>query len=542
MNQAQEAARRRRVQRRGEVATLAANTIGAILAQAYFVIDGSVGLSQQGDDPAATTARTVTTIVMAIGGIGLLLLLGSLLGKRHERELRDWYFHPGERSRVPPIEVQAQALTGPIGAAVLSLAMWFLAGLIFGSTGSLSFRPEGAFLDVPNLIALTLTLTGLPGAISATLVYFINERIWQPEMPIFFPNGKLSEVPVFRMTVRRRVLVLFLIQAMPLLVLAVSAYRQATRIAHAENPIALLPQFLRLEGFVVGVGLLAALTLAMTLGRYLINSVEALNAKMALVRWGDLDAKLPATSNDEFGELAEGFNAMVDGLQQEEVVRRLFSLYVTPEVAEHAIEHGAALGGQLTPATVLFSDIRGFTTLTEHSNPETLIAMLNRYFQAMSSVIIHNGGFVNKFGGDSLLAVFGTPLNPLSDHANHAVIAAREMVHALEAFNADQATRGEPVVRFGIGIATGPVVAGNVGSHERLEYTVIGDTVNLASRLQTMTKTRNTEALISGATAAALHDTLGLVSAGEIEVRGKQQPVPVFTFAMSTPDQGALHA
>jgi adenylate cyclase len=242
---------------------------------------------------------------------------------------------------------------------------------------------------------------------------------------------------------------------------------------------------------------------------------------------------MPVTSNDEFGELVEGFNAMVQGLRQEEVIRRLFSVYVTPEVAEHAIAHGAELGGQLSAATVLFSDLRSFTALTERTEPDRLIAMLNRYFQAMSAVIVRHGGFVNKFGGDSLLAVFGSPLNPIDDHAGQAVVAAQEMVRALADFNVDQARRGEPAVRFGIGVATGPVVAGNVGSEDRLEYTVIGDTVNLASRLEAMTKTAGTPVLISGTTADALGAAPALAPMGEIVVRGKAEPVAVYTLVKS---------
>jgi adenylate cyclase len=219
---------------------------------------------------------------------------------------------------------------------------------------------------------------------------------------------------------------------------------------------------------------------------------------------------------------------MVSGLQQEEVVRHLFSLYVTPEVAEHAIQYGAELGGQLTSASVLFSDIRGFTSLTESLAPDTLIALLNRYFQAMSAVIARRGGLVNKFGGDSLLAVFGTPLNPDPDHAWSAVQAAQAMQAALEQFNTDQARRGEPQLRIGIGVASGPVVAGNVGSQERLEYTVIGDTVNLASRLQSMTKELGVSTLLSEFTAQAVQGKVSLEAIGRVAVRGKQEPVEVF--------------
>jgi class 3 adenylate cyclase len=210
------------------------------------------------------------------------------------------------------------------------------------------------------------------------------------------------------------------------------------------------------------------------------------------------------------------------------MIRKMFGRYVTPQVAEHAIAHGPKLGGQQTVATVLFSDIRNFTALTEDLPADILIDMLNRYFEAMSDAVMRHNGLINKFGGDSLLAIFGTPLNPTTHHADHAVNAAQAMLMALERFNADQRTRDEPTLRIGIGIATGPVIAGNVGSKERMEYTVIGDTVNLASRLEALTKTRIDLVLLDEATAADVQD-VPLKSLGDVQIRGKQAPVAVYT-------------
>ena len=303
-------------------------------------------------------------------------------------------------------------------------------------------------------------------------------------------------------------------------------------IAAADDPALFLRRLRNLEIFLVGVGMVVVVTLGVTLGSSLIDPIETLQEQMKVVRQGDLEVDVQVTSNDELGDLAAGFNAMLNGLRQEEVVRQLFSLYVTPEVAEHAIQHGAELGGQLTDATVLFSDIRGFTAMTEQLGPERIIGLLNRYFDAMSDAIVVQGGLVNKFGGDSLLAVFGAPLHPAPDHAARAVRAAQAMLAALDTFNAEQIARGEPALRIGIGIATGPVVAGNVGSEERLEYTVIGDTVNLASRLESMTKELeelDATVLLSSATAEALAVWSDLLPAGKINVRGKQAPVRVYT-------------
>jgi adenylate cyclase len=148
----------------------------------------------------------------------------------------------------------------------------------------------------------------------------------------------------------------------------------------------------------------------------------------------------------------------------------------------------------------------------------------------MIAVIVEHGGFVNKFGGDSLLAVFGTPLNPAADHAASAVLAAQAMRRTLQAFNAEQVQKDGPALRVGIGIAAGPVVAGNVGGEGRIEYTVIGDTVNLAARLQGLTKQLGCDALLDEAAYRAARSRLEFAARRfpQVEVRGKEQPVDVY--------------
>lgn len=519
----EELARRQRVRLYSDLTTLGANAIGGLLAQLFFVLNGSLGATSE--IPPSVRNRVLIVVIAIIAG---LLALGKTLGDKRDRAVKNWYLNPRSRHVSPSEKIQKDILNGPIHTAMMSWAMWFLAGVFFGLSGSLSMQGDRLIVDRTAFTATFLSLTGLSGVISATLVYFINERIWQPEIPIFFPDGEVSRIGSFRMTIRRRVFVLFIIQAVPLVILAVVAHQNAVEFAQTGDTSVFIPKLRRLEIFIVSVGVLAALTLALTLGISLIQGIEALNQKMEKVRHGNLGATMPVTSNDELGQLAEGFNAMVQGLQKEQVIRHLFSVYVTPEVAEHAIEHGAELGGQLTTATVLFADIRDFTSLSERTPPDVLIKMLNRYLQTMTNVVNTHGGIVNKFGGDSLLAVFGTPLKPTSDHAKRAVATARDMLRALTAFNAIQEKHSEPPLKIGIGIATGSVVAGNVGGRERLEYTVIGDPVNLASRLETLTKSTEVNVLIDGPTAKSLPQSK-CMPIGDIDVRGKHEPVPVYT-------------
>ena len=512
----------RRIEKQLDWINIGANFVGALLTMFYFV---NVQFDYQQSMKGGLWLNLVLMVLITVG----LLALGGHFSEKRLGPMRAWYLQKGPDD-VPPQEIQQLALNLPITMLVTALSMWLLAGVSFGLLSMFSSFPSE--LDWSAFIWSFLGIGVIAGPITAVIVYFANESVWSAVLPDFFPEGSLIETPAFRMTVRRRMLILFVMVLMPLLLLAALSYNQAIEMAHAPEPLTMLPRLLRLEIFLVGVGLVESVVLSSTLGASLVKPLEALGKRMDAVQQGDLQTEMAVTSNDEIGHLIAGFNTMVAGLRQEEVIRRLFSLYVTPEVAQHAIKHGAELGGQMTEATVLFSDIRGFTSLSERMRPASLLALLNRYFDRMSDVIVDHGGFVNKFGGDSLLAVFGTPLNPIEDHPCQAIQAAGEMLVTLERFNREQEGLGEPRIRIGIGIATGPVVAGNVGSTERLEYTVIGDTVNLASRLEEMTKDLAPSILVSASTADLIAGRLPLTPIDQIDIRGKQAPVLVYAPSM----------
>jgi adenylate cyclase len=286
---------------------------------------------------------------------------------------------------------------------------------------------------------------------------------------------------------------------------------------------------------VAGVSLLLSIAMALFLARTLVQPLRRLQMAMRRVEGGELDVAADVGSADELGQLAMSFNHMVEGLRREALVRDLFGQYVTPELAEAAIERRDELNGQLVTCTVLFADIRNFTGIAEALPASRLIKILNEYFSRMSTVVVDEHGFVNKFGGDSLLAVFGTPLNPDPDHAICGVHAALRMQSELAAFNHEQEESWLPQIMIGIGIATGDVVAGNVGSETRLEYTVIGDAVNVASRLQAMTKDLEVSILTDGETALAAEHAADFAPVGEVSVRGKTRPVNVFAVSGDRP-------
>jgi adenylate cyclase len=210
--------------------------------------------------------------------------------------------------------------------------------------------------------------------------------------------------------------------------------------------------------------------------------------------------------------------------QQKELVRR----FATPEVAQDLQDSGFSLGGKLVRASVMFSDIRGFTSLAEAQSPEETIELLNAYYALMFDAISGHGGVVTLMMGDGLMSIFGAPI-PLPDHCESAVQAAQEMVELIELFNVDRTAANKPPIRIGIGIASGEMVAGYAGTNARATYTCIGDIVNLASRLEVHTKVAQRTILIDVNTRSALSDKFAVEPLGPVPFKGKSAAVDVFS-------------
>lgn len=216
--------------------------------------------------------------------------------------------------------------------------------------------------------------------------------------------------------------------------------------------------------------------------------------------------------------------------QQKEQVKR----FATSAVAQDLAQSGFSLGGRRVQATVMFSDIRGFTSLVEQQPPEDTIELLNTYYTLMFDAISAQGGVVNQMIGDGLMAVFGAPL-PLPDPPLAAARAALDMMEMVTLFNAERATEGKAAIAIGIGIASGQVIAGYTGTEQRATYTCVGDTVNLAARLEAHTKETPHGVLLDEATQAALSGRLATLALDPVQFKGKAASVPVFALAAGKP-------
>lgn len=227
------------------------------------------------------------------------------------------------------------------------------------------------------------------------------------------------------------------------------------------------------------------------------------------------------------------YQYFVEG-RDKRAVKKLFGQYVSRDVYARLVENPALarLGGERREMTVLFSDIRGFTTVSEQSEPEQIVHLLNEYLTSMVAIVFKHRGTVDKFVGDAVMALFGAPLDD-PHHADHAAEAALEMLEELQRLNARWEAEGRPRIDIGIGINTGPMIAGNIGSDQIMSYTVIGDAVNLGARLESLNKEYGTRIIISDATRRRLTAGFDLRPLGEVVVKGKSQAVEVFELAAS---------
>jgi adenylate cyclase len=281
--------------------------------------------------------------------------------------------------------------------------------------------------------------------------------------------------------------------------------------------------------FVGMIGIAFGLCSAVLIGRSVTEPVRQLRVAAQAVKDGHLDVQVPLRRADEFGELIAEFNLMVTGLREKENLRQTFGLHVGQKVAKQILARDPGLGGTEQEITVMFVDIRSFTERSLHLTPGKAVRFLNEFLRVMVKVVEdEHGGMINKFLGDGFVALFGVD-SPSRNHADLALAAGRSMQGKLEELNAERAKRGDDSIEMGIGINTGPAIVGSIGSAERMEFTAIGNTVNVASRIEGLNKIIGTSLLISKATRDALERAAELRTLPPQRIKGVGELVEVFT-------------
>jgi adenylate cyclase len=276
-------------------------------------------------------------------------------------------------------------------------------------------------------------------------------------------------------------------------------------------------------------GLLLALLVSLLVSRQITAPIQGLIAGTRAIARGDFGVRMNIPNRDELGYMAHAFNVMAEGLQERELYKKQFERYVSRQVADKILSdpEKAFWDAERREVTILFSDIRGFTAMAERTPPEVVIARLNEYLSLMIDVVFEHEGTLDKFIGDAVMTLFGAPIHQ-ADHAERAVRAALAMQREAEALGRKWVDQGFSRLDIGIGINTGEVVVGNIGSERRMEYSAIGDAVNLASRLESLNKEFKSRILVSESTYRAVAHAVEARFVERVAVRGREKPVEIY--------------
>jgi len=402
------------------------------------------------------------------------------------------------------------------------------------------------YLFVPGCMVVSFYfLQGLPGKtclfiyfralmiglITASLSFFLMEDYSRKTLiPILFPNGRLVATPrTLKIPIARRIRALYGACTLnPMILLVGTLVFTALEARETRVPPDVFVRDLLLFTLILcTVFVILAFRLNSLVQGSIKNPIGEMLDVVDKVKNGDFTKRIRVLSSDEIGILGDAGNAMVAGLAEREQIRDTFGKYVTPQIRDEILSGRIPLHGERQVATLLFSDLRNFTNYVEASDPEEVIKSMREYFTAMQAAIRIHDGLVLQYVGDEIEAVFGVPLK-MTDHADRAVHAALEMRKNLEQLNKKRALLGKPPFRHGIGIHTGPVLAGNTGSDDRLSYALIGDTVNLASRIGDLTKPVQWDILISHETTSHLTSSFEMEKEDPQTVKGLSKPVTVY--------------
>lgn len=402
----------------------------------------------------------------------------------------------------------------PLFSALVSIAGWCCASLVGATLLILSPPPQEIIGS--SIFSLTVVIL-LIGILIGILVYygieFINLRY---TIPKFFSSGEiLDSTKTFKLSIRIRFILLYVsLVLLPLLFLNIIVYNSRG----GWDKVFYYSLFFAFVSFLI----------TASIARLFREPLERMDRMTRVIQKGDYSVQTEVLTGDELGRLSNSLNNMAKGLAEREKMKDTFGKVVDPVIRDHLLSGNIDLGGVNYTATVLFTDIRNFTTISEQLSPDILVSMLNRYFSEITAAITEEGGLVNKFIGDAVMALFGVPV-PVETHGAQAIRAAKEILRRRDILNKQFVAEGLPEFKSGIGIHTGNLIAGNIGSKERMEFTAIGDTVNVAARLESSCKELKQEILFSDATRLNHPSPDQFQHIGSVKVKGRNEPVIIYT-------------
>lgn len=401
--------------------------------------------------------------------------------------------------------------------------LFFLVEIIFCVYAKAKFDINLTYILLSSIIFVVLE-----SIFSFVVSYFVTETVNRSVvLPRLFPEGQVSKIPGVKNFSLNFLFVFFFITVslFPLIfILSSFVSMQINNQLPINWNTIIISIVLFFSSLALTIVFMRIITVPLT---KLIDGTEKITK-------GDYSVKVKNISNDEMGLLSDAFNEMTKSLQEKEFMREAFGKVVDPYVRDYLLQGNIALGGENCDVTVMFCDIRNFTAMSENMKPEDVVLLLNKYFTAMEKCISENHGVINKYIGDAIMAIFGSPVKS-QNHALDSYKASLAMKKSLIELNKSFAEKNLPLFDFGIGLHSGNVLAGNIGAEKRMEYTVIGDTVNTASRIGSLCKTYKTDLLLSESTVEKIKMLDESVAASlkyvdDSAIRGKTETVKLFTW------------
>lgn len=440
-----------------------------------------------------------------------------------------FYIMPSLKKNLNENLISKRIVNAPTFLGAIGVIGWITA---FLSQIFVVFLAKQTYPEIPAkpILATSGLYTALESVLSFIISYFMLEVLNRSFiLPKLFPKGNISQTPgiIKPSTLASFVLYFIAVSVFPVSI-AVGAYCTLQMISGIkENSI-----------IYVLIGMLAVdFVLTVVFSRMFSIPMKQLKRASEHIAAGDYTKRVDVISNDEMGVLSDAFNNISKSLIEKDFMRDTFGKIVDPKVRDFLMKGNVSLGGELLFVTVLFCDIRGFTSMSEKMMPEKVVYLINRYFDAMGTCITNHHGVINKYIGDAIMAMYGAPVTN-NTHASDALASALDMRKSLVQLNESLAKEGFPALRFGIGIHTGEVLAGNIGASSRMEYTVMGDTVNTASRLESLCKEYNCDLLFSEATFCEVEkESDGGIRAmtgggrylDDVHIRGRESTLKIYT-------------
>ena len=522
-----------RVSLKGLYAIAATATAMGIIV--VFVLNVATPMDFVLNQLAELSRKDSLSYVLELGKrlLGFLIMISALCGLTFmviHRLLRPIAGCLSEISagKEPPAELIERARRRLINLPFLfigfNVGMWILIPpLVFISAHLIDIME----LHTSVVLSVRASMVGL---ISTAIAFFRIESYCRRQLiPFFFPHGRLAGLKgAARIPISRRIRMLFRLGSLvPLTILMVTLltlqWEMGSAIISAEDYGRGIIVFTLVLCIIV---FFSGGVLNRVVSRSIVEPLENMLGAVDSIQAGDYDTRIKVVGNDEIGVLGDAGNEMIKGLGEREKLRNTFGRYVTPEIRDEILSGRIPLEGDRHEATVLFADLRNFTPFVENNPPEEVIAGMRAYFTAMHRAIRRHKGLVLQFIGDEIEAVFGVPVH-FPDHADAAMRAALDMRRALNELNSERSAQGKPTFSHGIGIHSGKVLAGNSGSEEQSAYALIGNTVNVASRIQTLTKELGCDILVSQETVDRLQGAFEMDKQPPRTLKGYSRPVTV---------------